>query len=224
LRTQAETSVVRNGWGATALTRLLVTRHGATTWNRTGKLQGRIDVPLSDLGHAQAKALAARLADTEFAHVYRSDTVRAEETARILAGGRRTPVTTMDGLTEMDLGDWQGLTFTEVAERWPESHDAFWHDPGAYRSPVGGESFAELRRRTAEAMARIVDHQPSATVLVVTHSLVIKAMWLIVNDRPLSDFWVTEEFGPAGLTVFDTDGRGFTTTLFNDTSHLDLAV
>lgn len=206
------------------MTRLLVTRHGATTWNRTGKLQGRIDVPLSDLGHAQAKALAERLAHTEFAHVYRSDTVRAEQTARVLVEGGRAPVTTMDGLTEMDLGGWQGLTFTEVAERWPRQHDAFWHDPGSYRSPVDGESFGELRHRAAAAMSRIVALHPSDTVLVVTHSLVIKAMWLVVNDRPLSDFWVTEEFGPAGLTVFETGGHGYTTTLLNDTTHLDLAV
>jgi probable phosphoglycerate mutase len=121
----------------------------------------------------------------------------------------------------MDLGGWQGLTFAEVAAVWPEAHRHFWDEPSAYCSPAGGESFADLRARADAALATIVEANPVGDVLVVTHSLVIKAFWLVVTHRPVADFWATAEFGPGGLTVLHADAGEMAFHVLNDMTHLE---
>src|SRR5688572_19392365 len=89
--------------------RLLLLRHGQSTWNADGRWQGQADPPLSPLGEEQARDAARRLAPGQFSRVLASDLRRARQTAEILADALRLPVEVDPDLREIDVGDWQGL-------------------------------------------------------------------------------------------------------------------
>src|SRR5207244_2230511 len=105
------------------VTRLLVVRHGETTWNHEWRLQGQTDVELSDFGRAQARRLADRLKHEPIVVAYSSDLKRCWETATIALSGRDVPLHPDRRLREVHLGEWQGQTADEVRARRPEEVD-----------------------------------------------------------------------------------------------------
>ncbi|HEU0337127.1 MAG TPA: histidine phosphatase family protein, partial [Gaiellaceae bacterium] len=98
---------------------VLLARHGETDWNREGRFQGHADPPLNDLGRAQARELADRLAREPLAAVYASPLRRAYETAEIVAATHDLPLRSVAGLREVDVGSWSGLTRSEIEARFP---------------------------------------------------------------------------------------------------------
>jgi broad specificity phosphatase PhoE len=139
------------------VTTILLARHGETDWNRDGRFQGWADPPLNERGRAQARELAARLADDPFDAVYSSDLRRAHETALIVAGPHAVPVVADRGLREVDVGSWSGLTRQEIDERFPghERHD--------------GETREAHSARVVSALERIASSHRGERILVVSH-------------------------------------------------------
>lgn len=200
-------------------TRVFATRHGQTEWNTKALLQGHQESNLTDLGREQSRLLGARLRDEPLTAIYSSTSRRAMSTAQLIAEPRGLTVSKFPGLEEMDLGQWQGLSFADVAERWPEAHDRFWSAPADFEATAGGESFHDLYRRATECLARITRMHAGERVLLVTHSLVLKALWLVATGRPLADFWVTSEFAPGGLTLLE-HGQEWEVSILDDRGHL----
>src|SRR5213082_1136682 len=102
------------------MTEILLVRHGETEWNRESRFQGHADPSLNELGREQAAELAAALAGERLAAVYSSPLRRALETAQIIAAPHRLDAVPVDGLREVDVGSWQGLTRDEVEHRFPQ--------------------------------------------------------------------------------------------------------
>ncbi|MFE6915478.1 histidine phosphatase family protein [Streptomyces rubiginosohelvolus] len=202
-----------------AATKVFATRHGQTEWNAKALLQGQKESGLTELGRKQSQLLGRRLQGERLTAVYSSTSGRAVSTARLVAEPLALPFRQLPGLAEMDLGEWQGLSFADVAERWPEAHERFWSAPADFTATAGGESFHELHRRAVKCLAWINEEHVGDTVLLVTHSLVIKALWLVATGRPLADFWVTEEFAPCGLTLLE-HRQGWEVTLLDERGHL----
>ena len=142
------------------MTTILLVRHGETDWNLQRRVQGHSDTPLNDNGRAQALALADTLDDVELDAVYASDLARAFETARIVAERRGLPVTSVPGLRERNFGTWEGLTDTEIFERYPAAKNGSWGD---------AETQDEMRERVLAALHEIAAVHPGGRVLVVTH-------------------------------------------------------
>jgi broad specificity phosphatase PhoE len=147
-------------------------RHGETDWNRERRFQGHADPPLNETGREQAHALAAELAGEQIDVVYTSDLVRARETAEIIAARLGTEVVPLPELREIDVGDWEGLSWPEIEERFPEGARA-WHVNGA--GWESGETYDELRERIVPALLRIARRHPAERVLVVGHGGTIRA-------------------------------------------------
>lgn len=149
------------------MTRLLVWRHGQTTWNATGRLQGHIDVDLNDTGAVQAAATAPVLADAGPVAIVSSDLLRARHTADALATLTDLPVRIDPRLRERDYGEWEGLTHAEIKAGWPAEFRA-WQagDPGP---GCGVEHQYDLGKRVAEGLTAAAELAPSGTVVVVTH-------------------------------------------------------
>lgn len=146
-------------------TRLLLARHGQSTWNAEGRWQGQADPPLSDLGRDQAFSAAQRIGTVDL--VVASPQDRARTTAQIISDSIGVgPVITLDGLMERNAGPWSGLTTREIEATWPG-----WLDEG--RRPEGYESDESLFGRAEAALAAVVLSQPGATALVVCHGGVI---------------------------------------------------
>jgi broad specificity phosphatase PhoE len=139
------------------VTTILLARHGETDWNRDGRFQGWADPPLNETGRGQAQALAIQLADVPIDAVFSSDLRRAHETALIVAEPHGIPVVVDQGLREIDVGSWSGLTRTEIEERFPgaEHHD--------------GETREEHLARVLAAVERIACARPGDRILIVSH-------------------------------------------------------
>ncbi len=142
------------------MTTILLARHGETDWNREGRVQGHTDRPLNETGRAQAQALAETLSGEHLDAVYSSDLSRAYETARLVAEPRGLAVTRVPELREKHFGTWEGLTDTEVVERWPQARNGQWGD---------GETADDVARRVLAALRRIAAAHPDGRVLVVSH-------------------------------------------------------
>jgi probable phosphoglycerate mutase len=140
-------------------------RHGETTYNAEGRIQGRLDTHLSPLGKKQTEAVARALRNEPIEVVYASPLTRAVETARPLAAALGKPLKTDDRLMELNAGVFQTLLPAEMAERYPEA-TARWqsHDPD-FQIP-GGESRRQLMQRGGEALDEILraDHDVAAVV------------------------------------------------------------
>jgi broad specificity phosphatase PhoE len=149
-------------------TRIVLVRHGQSTWNADGRWQGHADPPLSPLGEAQAQAAAAACPAVDV--VVASDLVRAQQTARIIAADRGFgPVHPEPRLRETFTGEWTGLTRDEIEDTWPG-----WL--AADRRPPGFESWEAVTQRATSALLDIHTAHPGRTVLVVAHSGVIRAV------------------------------------------------
>ena len=149
------------------MTTLILARHGETDWNRENRFQGHADPPLNALGRQQSGELAEALAGDEIVRVYTSPLRRARETAEIVAARLTLEVEPVEGLREIDVGAWSGLTRTEVEQRFPQAY-ARWVD----RAPHGfedGETYDELAARVIPALRKLAERHPSDAVLVVTH-------------------------------------------------------
>jgi probable phosphoglycerate mutase len=149
------------------VTTLILWRHGNTEWNSQRRVQGHIDVALSALGHAQAARAAPLLAARQPDALISSDLVRCTDTAAPLAALTKLPVRRDPRLRERFYGDWEGLTMSEVAERFPTAHArqrAGHHDLGH-----GIEPPADVMKRVGEALREAAEATPGGTVVVVTH-------------------------------------------------------
>lgn len=149
------------------MTRLLLWRHGNTDWNATHRVQGQTDTPLNDLGRQQAAAAAPLLAALRPDAIVSSDLVRAADTAAALATLTGLRVEPDERLRERGYGQWQGLTMTEIADRFPAEHAA-WRC-GAQSPGCGVEDLDDLGKRVSEALQDAADRHPGGTVVIATH-------------------------------------------------------
>ena len=164
---------------------LLLARHGRTEWNRSGRYQGRSDVPLSPEGRADAVALAARISAEPVGAIVSSPLRRAVQTAEIVAERfGAVPFHVEPRLVEIAYGSWEGLTQAEINARLPEDLRCWKRYPDAMRFP-GGETLEEARHRLLDALAVL----PSGTTcLVVTHSGLIRLALLEARGLRLPAF------------------------------------
>lgn len=152
--------------------RLWLVRHGETEWARLGRHTGRTDIPLTDLGRAQAEALVTRLAGHTFTLVLSSPLSRALHTARLAGFGEQ--VETTDDLLEWDYGDDEGRTTADIRTERPGW--TIWHD-----GPAGGETARQVGARVDRVIARIRADAAGGDALVFAHGHVLRALaarWL----------------------------------------------
>jgi len=157
-------------------TTVIVVRHAETTWNRERRMQGTTDTALSDVGRAQAEALARRLADEAFTMVYSSDLSRAHDTARVIARHSRRPLRLDPRLRERAFGVFEGLVADEIRARYPKEYARFASRDPDYEVP-GGESARGFARRCLGCLAEIADSHSGEQIVVVTHGLVLDALY-----------------------------------------------
>jgi probable phosphoglycerate mutase len=189
---------------------LLVVRHGQTEWSRSGRHTGLTDLPLTEEGEAQARALRARLAGRHFALVLTSPLQRAVDTARLagLEGHRADP-----DLVEWDYGDFEGLTTNEIQRSSPGW--TIWTGPWPH-----GELPAQVAARADRVVARIrTEVAPGESAVAVAHGhllRVLAARWL--GAPPETGRWL----GAATASVSRLGWERATPIVdhWNDTSHL----
>ncbi|GAB88121.1 histidine phosphatase family protein [Gordonia rhizosphera] len=201
-------------------TRLLLLRHGQTPLSVERRYSGRGNPALTDTGVTQARGAAARLGGMpEIAAVVSSPLERARTTAQAVADRLGLGIVVDDGFIEADFGAWEGLTFTEAAERDPELH-ARWLADTEVPTP-GGESFAQVGKRVVEAKNGLLQRFPGQTVVVVSHVTPIKSLLRdALGTGPELLFRLHLDLASLSIAEFFPDG-GSVVRLVNDTGHLE---
>jgi phosphoserine phosphatase len=168
---------------------LLLARHGQSVANAVRRFQGIQDVPLSDLGRLQAAALGAALRGGRLAHVYASPLERARLTAEAVVAELGVPLTLVDDLRELSLGEWEGCTVEEIRAQPGDPYARWVRDP-VQHLPPGGEPLGAVQERALRAVKAIADAHPDGDeVLVVSHGGVISACLAHWLGLPLSSIW-----------------------------------
>ncbi len=199
--------------------KIMLVRHGKTAWNGTGKIQGHSDTALDEIGIEQAKLLAAHCMFDKVDAVYSSDLQRARVTAEILAEKFNLPVQTMPELREVNFGDWEGRTFSELEKTEPTDVEKFFRKPDELKIN-NAETFFEAQERAMTGIKKIIaTHQPDAQIIVVAHGAITRAIICSVLEIPIRKMWALSQFNTA-VNILRCDDGYFTVELINSTSHL----
>ena len=202
----------------TESTRIIAIRHGETAWNVATRIQGSLDIKLNERGHEQAKAAAEALRGADIAAIYSSDLWRAHDTAMAIAdvAGIRTIPT--EGLRERLFGIFEGKTFAEIGELWPDQAE-LWRKRDPNFCPEGGESLITFRERILHCVSRIAAKHAGQQIVIVSHGGVNDILYRAATglDLQAPRTW---SLGNAEINRLLWTPQGFTLVGWSDTAHL----
>ena len=202
--------------------RLILVRHGETDWNKAGRFQGQIDIPLNDHGRSQAAAARDFLKDVSIDRAWSSTLSRPTETAEIILEAHSgVPLTQIDGLVEIGHGLWEGKLESEIREGWSELLDTWKRSPETVQMPEG-ETIQDVWARSVTSWQEIAKGlKPEETALVVAHDAVNKTILCDLLGLTPADIWAVKQ-GNGGVTVVDITpdpSQPAVVTCLNLTSH-----
>ena len=180
--------------------------HGDSRQDDVRRYIGQTDLPLNERGIEQVKYWQRKLSSISFYGIYCSDLVRSLETARIIAQKRGMSICSLTELREIHLGGWEGLSVTEVRQRFPGEYERRGENFPDYRPP-NAESFSDLRRRIVPVFERIVSDM-EGNVLIVGHAGVNRTILCHVLGMPLANlFRLEQQWG--SLSILGRKGNAF---------------
>ena len=201
------------------VTRVVAIRHGETAWNVDTRIQGHIDIPLNDTGRWQAARLGEALAGEGIAAVYTSDLQRARQTAEALAAALGLEPVDDRALRERAFGRFEGLTFAEIEQRWPDEA-ARWRRREPDFGPGGGESLTEFYERVVQAASSLASSHPGQTIALVAHGGVLDCLYRAATriDLAAPRTW---QLRNASVNRLLHGGEGFALVGWGDVGHLE---
>lgn len=202
-------------------TRIIAIRHGETTWNVDGRIQGHLDIPLNDTGLWQADQAAKALEEESIAAIYSSDLQRAFVTAQAIAQVAGLTVHAEAGLRERCFGDYQGQTFKQVEATDPQAAQRWRVREPDFAMP-GGESLLDLRTRIATTVDRLAAAHAGEQIVLVAHGGVLDALYRLATRQELQAprTWVLAN---AAINRLLWTPEGLTLIGWGDSTHLDNA-
>ncbi|RFZ82780.1 phosphoglycerate mutase [Mucilaginibacter terrenus] len=198
------------------MTKILLVRHAVTNLTGTHLLGRTPGVPLSKQGMVQAESLAKKLSVAGASAVFSSPIQRVEETARPIAQALNLTCNILGDLQELDFGDWTNKTISEL--EGDEQFKLFNTFRSGTRIP-GGELMLEAQTRIVSALERLRNEHVNDTIIVVSHSDIIKAALAFYLGMPI-DMMQRIEISPASVSVLELYPETARVTLLNDISDL----
>ncbi len=203
-------------------TRLCLVRHGETAWNAEGRVQGQLDVPLSEVGLAQARAVAGALAKESFSTIYSSDLVRVRQTAQPISDLLKQKVLLDERLRERHYGVFQGMTYADAKGKIPEGYARFRAKDPDYDFE-SGESLKVFNNRCLLYFQELLKRHSNQNILIFTHGGVLEMLYRHATGRGISaprDF----EIPNAALNRLEHDGSAWRVLAWAEISHLTVAL
>jgi probable phosphoglycerate mutase len=200
--------------------RILLARHGETKWNAEGRYQGQVDVPLSDVGEAQARKLGERLREVQLDRAVSSPLLRAQRTAQLALGPAREAMLKLDdGFAEIAHGTWEGLLASEIGAMDGERLRAWRDAPETVQMPQG-ESLQQVLDRAWPALERAsLGLGADDTLLVVAHDAVNRVLLCRILGLPLSRLWSFRQ-APTTINLLEgPDVEHLEVVRLNDCTH-----
>ena len=205
------------------MTKVIFIRHGQTEWNVTGRYQGQSDVQLSEEGRQQAVKLAENFPVEKVDAIYASDLQRAMVTAETIAQKFGLKVKAEPAFRELSFGDWEGLTYQQIVDKWEDAMANFLQHPDILEIP-GGESFPAVQKRATKRLGELLPKHDGQTIVVVAHGAVLRTMLTAALHMPLQYLWSIRQFNTAvNIVRYDADANP-TVELLNSTAHLGSSV
>lgn len=202
-------------------TRIIAVRHGETDWNAGGRIQGLHDIPLNDKGQWQADRAARVLAHAgePVAAIYSSDLLRAYDTARSIGLALGMGVGTDTRLRERSFGDFEGKTFTELEQAFPQD-TARWRARDPSWAAPGGETLIALGERVRAATDALARRHLGGQIVLVAHGGVLDMMYRLAT-RQAVEAPRTWQLGNASLNRLLWTPQGMSLVGWSDTRHLE---
>lgn len=201
-------------------TRILAIRHGETAWNVDTRIQGHLDIPLNDTGRWQAERLARALAARDNIHaIYCSDLQRAHHTAQAIADATGAPLLTHAGLRERGFGIFEGKTYAEIEQTWPEESER-WRQRVPHWAPPGGESLLQVRERITRTLHELAAGHPGEQIVLVAHGGIMDQLYRAATGQDLQAPR-TWQLGNTAVNRLLWTPQGLSLVGWADTSHLD---
>lgn len=195
-------------------------RHGETVFNVEGRWQGQSDSPLTERGLAQARQLAAALADEPLDAVYSSDLGRALNTAAELARPHKLPVRTDPRLREIDVGGWTGLNRAQIEAFDAHGLHTWATQPSTMRLP-GGETLREAQQRALAFFDECMPAHAGQAIALVTHGAIGQAILVAAMGLSVADLWLKERLDNCQISRLEwTAQDGLRLIELSDVRHL----
>ena len=211
-------AILRVRFCEAGMTEIYLVRHGQTEWNTQLIFRGRKDIPLNERGHKEARAIARALKDRNIDAIYTSPLRRAVETAQPVATLFDLEVVPVQGLIDIDYGEWEGVSHHEIKKRYTDEYAQWEQRPELVRFPQG-ETLDAVKERAFGALTDIVRINPARSVLIISHRVINKVLLCALLGLSNAHFWeIRQDTGC--INVMEHSRDRFVLCAMNDTCHL----
>ncbi|MDO5116531.1 MAG: histidine phosphatase family protein [Synergistaceae bacterium] len=199
-------------------------RHGKTDWNNQFRYQGVTDIPLCEEGREQARLVGLRLAGAELGAIVSSPLSRAFETAENIAAHHpNIKIERLPELTEVNFGEWEGLTVPQIKKNFGEEMFHKWRSNQLHVTAPGGEEMEALYDRSSRAAAALLARSEK-NIVVVGHGAMFRALLLPLLGLPRSNIFWKARIDNCSISAVGVEAGGAVTLAFlNDIAHLKCA-
>lgn len=202
------------------MTRIYLTRHGETEWNRQRRFQGSRNSELTEKGILAAELLSARVEEIDLDCIVSSPLKRAYQTAEIVRGKKKINILKHDDLKEINLGGFEGMRWDEIEEQYGEILHRIKEDPINNRYP-NGENLAEFYSRVEKAVKETIEKCRNKNFLIVAHGGTIKCIESYMKKFKINNDWMGNVVHNCSLSCYEVDDSDEIKEIFyNDTAHL----
>lgn len=176
-------------------------RHGETDWNKEGKLQGRVDIPLNEEGRHVAELTCEALKEEHFDIAFTSPLSRAYETAEIILRGRNVPIMKDERIIEVGFGTYEGVK----REEWDENIKNFFLKSEQYVPKGNGETIEAVLEREKEFLQELFANSlyQDSTVLISTHGAALSGLLTVIKSNPIAKFWAGGLHKNCGISIVE---------------------
>lgn len=201
-------------------TRIYLVRHGQVEGYEEKRYNGQFNVPLTPLGRQQSDRICDRLLGVDLAAVYSSDLDRSRYCAELIAAAHELTVGVEKSLRELHIGDWEGRTWAELQEAYPDGWQARLQDLVNFQVP-GGESLQDAADRIRPTVNKILEQHRGGEIALVAHGGVNRIVLLDAIGAPLEKaFSIEQDYGCLNIIDYFADGKSVV-RLLNGTAHQD---
>lgn len=200
-------------------TKILIIRHGETAWNRGNIFRGTYDIPLNENGKQQARLVAKALSDRKLDAVYTSPLSRAKESAEIVTECHGISPVIHDGFLDLDYGEWTGKEDSEVAQLWPNEHEA-WTTKAHTVRPPSGTTLKEVFDKSFSAMEELAEKHDGETIAIFAHRVVNKLLVMGALSLGLECFPFIIQ-GNCCINEVERVKHGYLIQSINNVSHIE---
>jgi broad specificity phosphatase PhoE len=216
LETRYFVSVLRGG---IRLVRVILVRHGETSWNKARRMQGGgSDTPLNETGNKQKELIALRLKAEDIQAIYCSPLQRAKETANAIARYHNLEIMVEPALREIDIGEFEGVSVFDIGRQMDEVLTTGYSGETVPTMP-GGESLKDVQTRVWSTLLGLVSQYSSGNVVVVSHYFAILSVICSVLNIPMTQIG-RFRMNPGTISTVAFDGTVPRLLSFNDSGHL----